>query len=132
MALSDGLSSDEVIFRKDGMVAPIVNLVVTLADGKVSSLVWSNSCYEDQCCDWNDCKDTSLPTQAPGSERNCMIIGCDSTQTSCDTQVYVTWKGVDRDGRDLVSDNFRLTGFTDFGVRSYVDAAQSLSDKTYD
>jgi hypothetical protein len=114
------------------MTVPIVNLIVTLDKGKIESLVWRNSCYDDQCCEWNNCKDTSLPTQPAGSERNCVIIGCDSSQTSCDTQVFVTWKGVDREGRDLVSDNYRLTGFTDFGVRSYVDAAQRLSDKTYD
>ena len=102
IAVANGLQSREVIFQRDGMVAPIVNLVVTLTNGEISSLDWKNSCYEDQCCDWNNCKDTSLPT---------MPANCDASNTSCDTQVYLTWTGVDKDTRGCVSDDFRLTAF---------------------
>jgi len=47
IALSNGQESRQVIFQRDGMVAPIVNLVVTLTNGEVTSLDWKNSCYED-------------------------------------------------------------------------------------
>ena len=51
--------------------------------------------------------------------------------SQCDTQVYVTWVGKDRDGRTCLSDNFRISGFTDFGVKSYYDAAVGLPSTTY-
>jgi len=35
----------------------------------------------------------------------------------------VTWVGTDAQKRTLLSDNFRLTGFKDFGVKSYVNSA---------
>ena len=60
-----------------------------------------------------------------------MINDCKSGMTQCDTQVYVTWVGKDRDGRTCLSDNFRISGFTDFGVKSYYDAAVGLPSTTY-
>ena len=51
--------------------------------------------------------------------------------TQCDTQVYVTWIGRDKTKRVCTSDNFRLTGFVDFVVKSYVNSAIWLSNTTY-
>lgn len=43
----------------------------------------------------------------------------------------MTWVGKDSDSRTCQSDNFRLSGFTDFGMKSYFDAAKDLSTSTY-
>ena len=45
VALSNGNFSREVIFKRNGLVAPIVNLVVTLDNGLITDLNWVNSCY---------------------------------------------------------------------------------------
>ncbi len=77
VALSNGNFSRQVIFKRLGLVAPIVNLVVTLEDGVITELNWVNSCYEDQCCDVNNCLDTSLTSNiSPVPEQNCMLASC--------------------------------------------------------
>jgi hypothetical protein len=45
VALSNGNFSRQVIFKRNGLVAPIVNLVVTLDNGLITDLSWVNSCY---------------------------------------------------------------------------------------
>ena len=131
-ALSNGNFSRQVVFKRNGLVAPIVNLVVSMENGLITGLNWVNSCYEDQCCDVNNCLDTSLASEInPVPERNCMLSSCTASMNQCDTQVYVTWVGTDKQKRVCTSDNFRLTGFVDFGVKSYVESALWLSNTTY-
>ena len=56
-----------------------------------------------------------------------MFYGCqNSTDSRCDTQVYVTWKGTDSTERNCESDNYRLTGMADFMIKSYVAEAEQL------
>lgn len=128
-AISNGVESRPVVFRKDNLTVPILNLVVELKDGFVSSLKWKNSCYGGQVCEQLDCVDTTFKGigifQFP--EMNCVKHGCSESDPTCDTQVFVTFVGKDSDQRTCVSDNMRLTGFTDFGVKSYYDAAVGLS-----
>ena len=50
-AMSNGVASRPVIFRRGAKVAPILNLVINLDAGKVTSLTWKNSCYDGQGCD---------------------------------------------------------------------------------
>ena len=131
-AISNGVQSREVIFNIQGEIAPILNLVVTLTNGYISGLNWSNSCYDNQVCETNQCKPLTITSDLnPVTEYNCMLFGCTAAQSQCDTQVYVTWVGKDRDNRTCVSDNFRISGFTDFGVKSYYDAALGLPSTTY-
>ena len=131
-AISNGVASREVIFNLNNQIAPILNLIVTIKNGYVTSLDWSNSCYDGQVCETNQCVNTSLSSPVnPVTEYNCMLFGCTSAMGQCDTQVYVTWVGKDRDNRTCLSDNFRISGFTDFGVKSYYDAAVGLYSTTY-
>ena len=46
-AMSNGVMSRPVKFRKGARVAPIMNLVINLEQGLVTSLKWSNSCYDN-------------------------------------------------------------------------------------
>ena len=45
-AISNGVQSREVIFNKNAQIAPILNLVVTISNGKITELNWSNDCYD--------------------------------------------------------------------------------------
>ena len=64
-------------------------------------------------------------------EHNCFFTGCKEDNAACDTQVYVTWVGTDSNDHDCTSDNFRISGFTDFGVKSFLESAHGLSNSTY-
>lgn len=97
--------------------------------GVVTALDWSNSCYEGQVCDPINCIETTINNYK--TEINCVLDGCSSAMSQCDTQVYVTWKGKDSEKRTCLSDNFRISGFTDFGIKSYYDAATDLSKQSY-
>jgi len=45
-AISNGVQSREVIFNLNAQIAPILNLVVTISNGKITELNWSNTCYD--------------------------------------------------------------------------------------
>ena len=64
-------------------------------------------------------------------ESNCVLQDCTTQDKQCDTQVYVTWKGTDKDGVLFQSDEKRISGFTDFDVKSYYEAALDLPQTTY-
>jgi len=86
---------------------------------------------------FDDCIDSSVTvTPATGDpvvyeETNCFLTGCLADNVSCDTQVYVTWVGKDASDYECTSDNFRISGFTDFGVVSFLESAKALANTTY-
>jgi len=41
---------------------PILNLIIELKNGRVTSLTWSNSCYGGYVCSTELCIDTSIPS----------------------------------------------------------------------
>ena len=126
--MADGIASRPAIFKKNMEVALILNLVIGLKQGQISFLEWRNSCYEDQGCDPQDCKDTSITFDGTDhNEANCLQQNCkDMGSPKCDTQVYLTWVGRDNDRDDCTSDNYRLSSFFNFSMVSYLNAAKNL------
>jgi len=47
IATAHGVQTRPAQFKKMTDIAPILNLVVHLDQGKVTSLEWRNSCYDD-------------------------------------------------------------------------------------
>jgi len=129
-AVSFGVQSRPVKFKLKSQVAPLLNLVVDMKQGAVTNLTWINNCNDLQGCSIDECKSTSLSYNGtPVVENNCFKQAKDCTANAgaeCDTQVFVTWTGTDKHNWDMTSDNFRLSGFSDYGVRSYLDAARNL------
>jgi hypothetical protein len=127
-AMADGKRSRPAIFKKNLEVAQILNLIVVLDEGKIDALEWRNSCFDESSCRPDDCKDTSLTyNELDYSERNCFKSDCAvAEQYDCDSQVFLTWIGRDNDRDDCTSDNYRISGFTNFGIISYLDAAKKL------
>jgi hypothetical protein len=104
-----------------------------LDKGSVSSLSWKNSCNSSQGCELKDCIDASVIHQEiTYSEMNCFITGCTRDLTECDTQVFVTFQGSDVDGRWTTSDNYRISAFDAYSIRSYLNAARNLGTQTYE
>ena len=128
VAMANGKKSRPAIFKKNQEVAQILNLIVVLDEGKIDALEWRNTCFDDSSCRPDDCKDTSLTFDGVDySERNCFKSDCaTSSQYACDSQVFLTWVGRDNDRDDCTSDNYRISGFTNFGIISYLDAAKKL------
>ena len=110
-AVSNGIRSKDVQFKLDTMVTSIVNLVVTVSNGAITSLDWKNQCIE-KICNFEDCKETSATWNGiVEKETNCFRNDCTSSgeNRECDTKVYVTWIGNDIEDRYFESDNFRIT-----------------------
>lgn len=60
-------------------------------------------------------------------EHNCFKSDCfTASDNSCDTQVFVTWVGVDNDRDNCTSDNYRISAFTNYSIVSYLDSARNL------
>ena len=106
-----------------------MNLVLTLKDGIVDKLEWKNNCFDMQACSIHDCKDTSVRTKTEAGfevfheEENCMFSDCYTglvAPQKCDTQIFLTWAGNDRDLEWCDSDNFRISAFENYGIVSYV------------
>ena len=85
--MANGVRSRPAIFKQNLEVAPILNLVVVINEGKIDDLVWRNNCYDMQVCDTNDCKDTTVVwDETTYDEVNCMRSDCASVDDStCDT-----------------------------------------------
>ena len=139
-AMSNGIASRPAVFKKNLEAAPILNLVVGLDKGAVIFLEWRNNCFDQQAiakgCDVDDCKDSSVKFNGEKYvEHNCFRTDCADENVDsyeCDTQVFVTWVGRDNDRDDMTSDNYRISGFYDFGIVSYLEAAWGLWKETYD
>ena len=73
-AISNGIESRPVVFRKDNLTVPILNLVVQMTGGYVTALEWRNTCYDDQVCNKLDCVDTTFNGEGILSypEMNCV------------------------------------------------------------
>ena len=129
--MADGKKSRPTIMKMDEDVAIVLNLIVVLDKGAIESLQWRNNCFDMQACgSGNDiCKDTSVTVgDDTYEEENCLRKECasESNENTCDTQVFVTWWGRDSDRDDCTSDNFRISGFVNYSIISYLDAAKKL------
>ena len=127
------------IFKKDGRVTALLNLIVRMEMGNVVGLYWENQCYGVECA-FIDCKDTTLYfNQTNFTEQvitstniqNCFIPDCNSDSSVCDTKVYITWEGTDATGRECTSDNYRITKFTEYSINSLLQSAKEIGETTY-
>ena len=60
------------------------------------------------------------------------MLGCFSSGASkCDTQVYLTWRGTDRKGAILMSDNYRLSNFGDYSISTLMGSVNGVLSSIY-
>ena len=112
-AMSNGIISRYTNIKLSRGVAEVLNLVVRVEMGKIVDLYWSNACVDD-ICEFENCQETKFDLgDTTESEKNCYIQSCKSSKdtSNCDTKVFVTWVGNDRENRFLESDNNRITNF---------------------
>lgn len=100
----------------ENWVFPVMNLMIQLDQGKVSNYFWRNTCLG---CSGNDvvntCEtksltstiinpaDTSSTTTATYNQENCKRTKCSADFKDCDLRIYVTWSGLDSEGKNLLS-----------------------------
>ena len=127
-AMANGISSRPAVFKKNLEQAQVMNLIIALDGGKVDELDWRNNCFDNQGCSPDDCKDTSVTYKDEvNTEHNCLKNDCAAANPNpCDTQVFLTWVGRDNDRDDCTSDNYRISGFTNFSIISYLNSAKDL------
>jgi len=61
--------------------------------------------------------------------QNCYRNNCGVSLTECDTKVYLTWRGTDKKGIVLISDNYRLSNFMDYSLNTLYASAKTLGNK---
>jgi len=118
-------SCPQVYFDSDS-VAPIVSLVVTMTEGRITSFAWDNEC---QNCGPLSCMESPRNLNrtdfAPGggslSRGTCGTSVADCRGDGCDLRVYVTWAGTDSSGRHAMSAGMRLSKFTGYTFGSLYD-----------
>ena len=113
-------------------VAQLVNVRITLDQGKVTDIEWINVC-DGLACEKNQCVDTNERWLGKiYKESNCFLRGCvSSSNGKCDTKTYVTWRGTDRQGRVLTSDNYRLSNFMDYSINTLIASASNIGENIY-
>jgi hypothetical protein len=110
----------------EGGVAQLVNLIINMNLGVINYFEWSNGCYTSNCGVTNCIQTGGNYSGAAYSETNCYYDGCTANNTACDTKVYVTWTGNDINKKVCVSDNYRISHFTQYSITSLVQSAISL------
>ena len=131
-ALSNGKISRPTNFKFERGSAETLNLVIEVKDGSIESLYWKNSCI-DKVCDFEDCKETKFElAETTEKETNCYIQSCTSSRetSNCDTKVFVTWVGNDKNSRWCESDNYRITNFMRHSITTYFESAVNVAEVT--
>ena len=127
-AISGGVRSRNTSFKNTTTSAKILNLVVNVKDGAVESLEWKNECIDKICApEGPQCNHYSTTfNKITYHESNCFTSDSNCTGSSCDTKVFVTWRGTDADGLYLYSDNYRITNLVDYSIQTYYENASNL------
>mmetsp|Transcript_142168 Transcript_142168/g.247764 ORF Transcript_142168/g.247764 Transcript_142168/m.247764 type:complete len:267 (-) Transcript_142168:37-837(-) len=113
------------VYASDTHVAKLLNLVVNVRDGSISSFAWDNSC---SACGPSRCMESSMQlnaaTMLPGSavfdEGTCgeTHVKCAPEDVACNLQIIVTWAGTDKYGQNLQSAGRRLSRFSGATLQS--------------
>lgn len=121
------------IFASSNHVAQVVNLVVNLRDGRISSFAWDNGC---QGCGAAECmrshKSLAIGVGRGGGDTfnqgTCGrgFSGCRQQGLACDLKVLITFAGTDRHGTNALSAGMRLSKFTGYTLASLY---QKMNDK---
>ena len=129
-ALTNGVRSRDSNFKLKGNIAEVLNLVVTIEKGVVKSLDWKNACIE-MVCSFENCQETTFNFLSKTiKDKNCYIKTCKSSKetNNCDSKVYVTWEGNDREDRWCESDNYRITNLLSHSIKTYFSSATKVAD----
>jgi len=60
------------------------------------------------------------------------LFGCTSSiNPVCDTKIYLTWVGTDRQSRVFTSDNYRVSNFMDYSLNTLISSAQNIGSGVY-
>lgn len=129
VAQRGGVASCPQVYAAGGHLVRLVNVVINLRDGNISSFAWDNGCAG---CGPSDCMESSksldLATGAVGGQvfdqGTCgqRVENCPSNPQACDLRVFVTWAGTDRNGRNAVSAGMRLSKFTGYTMKSLYES----------
>eukprot|EP00747_Dinoflagellata_sp_TGD_P166099 gnl/TRDRNA2_/TRDRNA2_188367_c0_seq1.p1 gnl/TRDRNA2_/TRDRNA2_188367_c0~~gnl/TRDRNA2_/TRDRNA2_188367_c0_seq1.p1 ORF type:complete len:297 (-),score=44.08 gnl/TRDRNA2_/TRDRNA2_188367_c0_seq1:98-988(-) len=128
-----GIVSCPQVYASRSHISQLTNLVVNMRDGVLQSFVWDNgcdACGPARCMDSWKSLDLSTGVGGPdvfeqgtcGQEH----IQCAPADVACDLNIFVTWYGTDKDGRNARSAGTRLSRFTGPTLRSVYD---STADK---
>lgn len=122
------------IFATEQLIAPMLNIIVNLWDGKIHSFAWDYGCL---ACGPTSCVQSSMSLEN-GRPSNDIFeagvcardsAGCE-VDKSCDLKLYVTWAGTDRNGLHARSANMRLSRFQGSTIRSMWETASYKYDNT--
>ena len=132
-AMASGIRSAPAMFKQNNEVVSVVELQITMDRGNVTRLDWIHGCGIG--CGKYDChRAYVVDEEGYGivSEKNCYVSGCEVPgEPTCDTQVFVTWKGTDKKGEYCESVNYAIHGFGRYGASKYMAEARNLPKETY-
>ena len=129
-AMVSGVRSAPTVFKQNNEVASVVELQITMKDGNITSVDWIHSCGLG-CGPYTCAPAYVVDPDGYGvaSESNCYVSGCSYPgEPTCDTQVFVTWRGTDVKGEHCESVNYSIHGFGRFGSGKYMDSARKLPE----
>ena len=129
-AMVSGVKSAPTVFKQNNEVASVVELQITMKDGNITSVDWIHGCGIG-CGGWTCANAYVVDVDGYGlaAESNCYVSGCSVPgEPTCDTQVFVTWRGTDVAGEHCESVNYSIHGFGRFGAGKYMDSARKLPD----
>jgi hypothetical protein len=124
------------IYWRSGHVAALLNLVINLRDGKISSFAWDNGC--DSCGPLRCMTGSRYLNLTTGAEQGgefplgtCGMemdsSACSTSETGCALKVFITWAGTDRNGQHAVSAGMRMSKFTGYSLGSIYEKAKFMS-----
>jgi len=115
------------VYASTKHAAQVVNLVINLQEGKVSSFAWDNGCAgcaSSQCMrshkhlQENTTVDEADVQEFEQGTCGADFKGCVASGMACDLKVYVTWAGTDKHGQNALSAGMRLSKFTGATLKS--------------
>ena len=126
-AMASGVMSKPTVFKQNSAVASVLELQITMDQGNITRIDWihgCNSCGKYSCAN-------ALVVNEKGygmvNEKNCYTKGDQCkfpAKPECDTQVFVTWTGTDKDNEYCESVNYSIQGLKKYGGSKYMESAR--------
>ena len=134
--MASGVRSAPTVFKQNNAVAGVVELQITMNEGNITRVDWLHGCGLG-CNPFSACADAYVVDQngyGLVAEQNCFEIECElatPARSTCDTQVFVTWTGTDKNGEYCESVNYSIHGFGRYGSGGYMASARGIAEQTY-
>lgn len=105
-------------------VYPVINILVTLDQGKVVSVTLED--ISDACDQPMAAEILNLGNSFAfaNTVNNCPVSPCQDAENSvgkCDFKIFVSWIGTDKNGTGLISASERLTNFKNYNMNKIFD-----------